>query len=113
MRGEPRNIVERLIEVYLGNASEAVASVHRSRISEAGIDSVRFAWAGFLEKGRPHYYRLHGEHLLIEFDKTRNDANHIHSVLRDPSNDFGSDYLRAHYASAALTEHDHSLHRHL
>jgi len=35
--------------------------------------------------------------LLIEYDNTQNDANHIHSVWHDPRRDFGLDLLRAHY----------------
>ena len=35
--------------------------------------------------------------LLIEYDNTQNDANHIHSVWHDPRGDFGADVLGAHY----------------
>jgi hypothetical protein len=64
---------------------------------EAGIEQVHFAWAGPIDPRRPHYYRLHGPTLLIEYDNTQNSANHIHSVWHDPRNDFGADALRAHY----------------
>ena len=57
---------------------------------EAGLERVHFAWAGPIEPARPHYYRLHGPTLLIEYDNTQNDANHIHSVWHDPVNDFGA-----------------------
>jgi hypothetical protein len=33
----------------------------------------------------------------VEFDNTQNNANHIHTVWRDPANDFGGDVLRRHY----------------
>ena len=36
--------------------------------------------------------------LLIEFDNTQNNANHIHSVVRDLTNDFAEDILKEHYA---------------
>ncbi len=64
---------------------------------EAGIEHVHFAWAGLIDPRRPHYYRLHGPTLLIEYDNTQNSANHIHSIWHDPRNDFGTDALRAHY----------------
>ena len=51
---------------------------------EAGLERVHFAWAGPLDPGQAHYYRLHGPTLLIEYDNTQNDANHIHSVWHDP-----------------------------
>ena len=67
------------------------------RIHAAGIERVHFAWAGPVDPERPHYYRLHGPTVLIEYDNTQNDANHIHSVWHDPRNDFGADLLGAHY----------------
>ena len=35
--------------------------------------------------------------MLVEFDNTRDDANHIYSVLREPGNDFGRDEVLAPY----------------
>ena len=66
------------------------------RLDRAGFDKVRFAWAGGIEPGQAHYYRIHGPTLLIEYDDTQNNANHIHTVFRDLENDFGGDVLRAH-----------------
>jgi hypothetical protein len=51
-----------------------------------------------LEPGAPHYYRIQGERLLIEYDCTQDEANHTHSVWRDPEGDFGEDILARHYA---------------
>lgn len=34
-----------------------------------------FAWAGPIDSGHAHYYRIHGPTVLIEFDNTQNDAN--------------------------------------
>jgi hypothetical protein len=61
------------------------------------VDRIHFAWAGSMETGKPHYYRIHGPRLLIEYDNTQNNANHIHAVYRDLANDFGEDMLRRHY----------------
>ena len=47
----------------------------------------------------PHYYRLQGPRLLIEWDNTQRGANHAHSVWRDPTADFGLDVLAAHRAA--------------
>ena len=46
-----------------------------------------------LAPGEPHYYRLQGPRLLIEWDNTQSNANHAHSVWRDPTSDFGLDVL--------------------
>lgn len=64
------------------------------------MDQITFGWAGVLEVGGPHYYRVQGPTFLIEYDNTQNDANHIHSVWRDFGNDFGRDLLREHYKKA-------------
>ena len=56
-----------------------------------------FGAPGPIDPRQPHYYRMHGPTLLIEYDNSQNRANHIHSVWHDPRNDFGADLLRAHY----------------
>lgn len=60
------------------------------------LDGLHFAWAGSTEESAPHYYRIQGPRLLIEWDNTQRNANHAHSVWRDPAGDFGLDVLRAH-----------------
>jgi hypothetical protein len=97
MTGDQRALAGLLIEEYARNMRAEMAEEELRRAQEAGIERVHFAWAGSLQAGRPHYYRLHGPTLLIEYDNTQNEANHIHSVWHDPRNDFGLDLLRAHY----------------
>ena len=98
MTGEQRTQALRLIEEYARNMRGELAEQELARMRQAGPELIRFAWAGPLEPGKPHYYRLHGPTLLIEYDNTQNDANHCHSVLRDPADDFGDDLLRRHIA---------------
>lgn len=93
----------RLLEAYVRNMRHDIADVQLRGLHEAGIDRIHFAWAGSLEAGQPHYYRLHGPTLLIEYDNTQNDANHIHAVWHDLRNDFGVDLLRAHYETGHPT----------
>jgi hypothetical protein len=88
-----------LIELYVGRVTPAAAKEALARLDRAGFDQVRFGWAGSLESGEKHYYRVHGPTLLIEYDNTQNDANHIHTVYRDLERDFGGDVLRAHLSS--------------
>jgi len=89
-----------LLRLYLSNMEEAIADTYFARIEAAGIDKLYFAWAGSTEIGKRHYYRIHGPTILIEYDNTQNNANHIHTVWRDPSNDFGEDLLQKHYQTA-------------
>ena len=69
-----------------------------AKIMAAGWDKVHFAWAGGLEKGQGHYYRIQGPTFLVEYDNTQNNANHIHTAWRDFNGDFGRDVLGQHLA---------------
>jgi hypothetical protein len=97
MTGEQRGLAARLIEEYARNMHSELAEQELRRMRDAGLERIHFAWAGALEAGKAHYYRLHGPTVLIEYDNTQNNANHIHSVWHDPRRDFGLDLLRAHY----------------
>lgn len=79
-----------LLEVYTGNYETETASQLMARIKAAGIDNLSFAWAGSLQPGQGHYYRIQGPTLLIEYCNTQHNANHIHTVVRDLTHDFGA-----------------------
>jgi Protein of unknown function (DUF3500) len=96
-RGQ-REMLRALLDTYVGRVPEAVSPAGRYA-DEAALDPVHFAWAGPTERGAPHYYRLQGPRLLVEWDNTQNGANHAHSVWRDPTADFGLDALAAHRAT--------------
>jgi hypothetical protein len=97
MNEAERKALRALIELYTGRLVQSSAKDVLGRLDKAGFDKVRFAWAGGTEPGQPHYYRVHGPTLLIEYDDTQNQANHIHTVYRDLDRDFGGDPMRAHY----------------
>jgi hypothetical protein len=92
-----RELLLRLLEVYVQNLRPDLAREQIEKIRNAGIELLHFAWAGDLRRGEGHYYRIHGPATLIEYDNTQNNANHVHSVWRDLTNDFGEDELRRHY----------------
>jgi hypothetical protein len=101
---DQRALLRKLIDVYTGYMADDIAADRLARIEKAGWDKIAFAWAGSLERGQKHYYRVQGPTFLIEYDNTQNDANHIHSVWRDFNGDFGEDLLREHLRN---TPHDH------
>jgi hypothetical protein len=78
-----------LIESYAADMPLEVAQAWLDEIEKAGIDSVKFAWAGAAERTQQHHYRVQGPSFLIEFNNTQNGANHIHSVWRNMLGDFG------------------------
>jgi len=95
-----RGGILRILELYAGTMRQEIAAAALAKVREAGLDTLHFAWAGSLARGRPHYFRLHGPTALIEYDNTQDGANHVHSVWIDPQALFGRDLLKAHYQGA-------------
>ncbi|MXZ40555.1 MAG: DUF3500 domain-containing protein [Caldilineaceae bacterium SB0666_bin_21] len=59
---------------------------------EAGLQNTYFGWHGPTDGTGAIYYVIHGDTVLIEFsteDPLGADAGHIHSIYRDPTNEYG------------------------
>jgi hypothetical protein len=97
MTADQRSRFMELLETYLHRMPADLADARMNALDRDGLGHIHFAWAGAARPGTPHYYRLHGPALLIEYDNTQNNANHIHSVWRDLRDDWGEDLLRRHY----------------
>jgi len=112
-----RALLWKVVEVYAGSFEPALADARLARARDGGVEALRFAWAGSVTRGVPHYYRVQGRLFLIEYDASQDGGNHIHTVWRDYAGDFGRnlptstafgrDLLRDHYASARATSHRH------
>jgi hypothetical protein len=100
MTAAQRDLLMKVLDAYAGLMTSDVASDRLAKIKTAGIENVTFAWAGPLERGQRHYYRVQGPTFLIEFDNTQNNGNHVHSIWRDFKGDFGRDLLREHIKTA-------------
>ncbi len=94
---DQKEIMLQLLNVYLSTFEPNFEAIFWNKIKDAGIENLSFAWAGSLQPGTGHYYRIQGPSLLIEYDNTQYDANHAHIVVRDLTNDYGEDVLREHY----------------
>lgn len=97
MNKEQGEVLLKLVKEYIYRYREEMADDDWQKIRKAGIERIYFAWAGGLERGQGHYYRVQGPTFLLEYDNTQNDANHVHCVWRDFQNDFGEDLLKKHY----------------
>lgn len=86
---------ERLVRAYVDRLRDELREEALERIGD--VRGLHFAWAGGDRPGEPHYYRIAGRELLIEYDNTQDGANHIHTVWRDASGDFGRDLLAEHH----------------
>ncbi len=101
LNSSQQQIFMQLLSIYLHRYTRSFAEVMMKEIKEAGLNNLRFAWAGDQQPGigHPHYYRIQGPTIIIEYDNIQNNANHIHTVIRDLKNDFGGDELLKHYKS--------------
>jgi hypothetical protein len=91
------SILRELLGCYLARLPDQLAD-QQARLVDAEFDRLGFLWAGGAERGQPHYYRIQGERVFIEYDNSQRGANHVHTVWRDLANDFGGDVLARHYA---------------
>ena len=97
LNNSQRATLQELIEVYVKRLPEELAETQWQNVEASDLSTVHFAWAGPEDQGKGHYYRVLGSSFLAEYDNTQNDANHIHAVWRDFTNDFGEDILKNHY----------------
>ena len=102
MTAAQRDLLTKVIDAYAGLMAPDVAAQRMAKIKSAGFENIAFAWAGPVERGALHYYRVQGPTFLIEFDNTQNQGNHVHSIWRDFNGDFGRDLLREHIKTAHL-----------
>jgi hypothetical protein len=100
MNGPQKEMLISLITEYTSQVRDDIADKGvgkvLNQIREDGVENFHFAWSGGTDHGQKHYYRVHSGDFVIEYDNRQDEANHIHSVLRDVENDFGIDVLREH-----------------
>jgi Protein of unknown function (DUF3500) len=99
MGGEQRQQLADLVRHYVERVNEELSGSYWRKV-EPELSELTFAWAGGEERGQGHYYAIKAPSFLIEYDNTQNEANHIHSVLRDITGDWGEDLLASHYAES-------------
>ena len=98
------DLLMELIAEYAHNVPAEYAAKRMEQAKNTAKEELFFAWAGGLEPGQGHYYRVQAPSFLIEYNNTQNDANHSHTVWRDYDGDFGRDTLAEH-----LRQFDHGL----
>jgi hypothetical protein len=103
MDADQREMLDTLLRRYVNRLPDDLADEEAAKFAGPALDDVHLLWAGSLEPREPHYYRLHSTSILVEYDNSARDANHVHTVWRDPRGDFADDPLARHHA-----EHDHS-----
>jgi hypothetical protein len=90
-----RELLLGVISEWAGIINNAYATARMAEV-KAGLNDTYFAWSGPTthEPGRngAAYYRIQGPRIVIEFSpqETGGDATmHVHTIYRDPTNDYG------------------------
>lgn len=91
-RGQLTELVRQWVGILAGSPAEAkMAEV------KAGLDATWFAWSGPTAPGSAAYFRIQGPALFIEYAPQSlggQPTQHIHTMYRDPSNEFGVRWLK-------------------
>lgn len=96
MNERQRGMLLDLISEWTGIVHDRAAAARMAEV-KAELAETWFAWSGptTVEPGRngAAYYRIQGPKLVIEYAPQRmggDPGNHIHTIYRDPTNDYGS-----------------------
>jgi hypothetical protein len=92
-----RKMLLDLLRAHAEVQSEKEQARRMKSIEREELEDLVFAWMGPLERRARHYYRIQGRSLVVEYDNTQPDGNHIHTVWRNLKEDFGQDALLEHY----------------
>lgn len=96
LRPAQRELLMEIVHAYTDVMNDEIAALRLAKIEQAGVDNLRFAWAGGTKRGELSYFRVQGPTFLIELTNTMNDPNHIHSGWREFGAEFGRDVLAMH-----------------
>jgi hypothetical protein len=81
-----------LVREWAGIANDALAAPRMDEI-RARLPQTYFAWSGPTAAGSAAYFRIQGPTLVIEYAPQRG-VDHIHTIYRDPTNDYGARFAR-------------------
>ena len=86
-----------LLDVYVGRIPDELADAEAAKYADDELDGLSFAWAGGIEAGEPHYYRVQGAATArrVRQHPARGQPR-AHGVARSGT-DFGDDVLLDHY----------------
>jgi hypothetical protein len=81
-----------LVREWTGIQTDAFGE---SRLAEikSNLAKTYFAWSGPTTNGSVAYFRVQGPTLVIEYAPQGN-VDHIHTIYRDPTNDYGAKFTR-------------------
>lgn len=86
---EQQNMLLDLAHEWVGILNNEGATARMAEI-RANLPRTYFAWSGATENGGLAYFRIQGPTVHIEYAPQQGDLDHIHTIYRDPTNDYGA-----------------------
>jgi hypothetical protein len=78
-----------VVHEWVGILNDEAAAAKMAEI-KANLPTTYFAWSGATKNGGLAYYRIQGPTVIIEYAPQQGDLDHIHTIYRDPTNDYGA-----------------------
>ena len=82
-----------LAREWAGIQNDAFAEPRMAEL-RTNLPQTYFAWSGPTTNGSPAYFRVQGPTLVIEYAPQQGSVDHIHTIYRDPTNDYGAKFTR-------------------
>lgn len=74
---------------WVGILNDEAATAKMAEL-KTNLPRTYFAWSGATTNGGLAYYRIQGPTVVIEYAPQQGDLDHIHTIYRDPTNDYGA-----------------------
>jgi len=81
-----------LVREWAGIMNDTFAEAKMAEI-RTNLPDTYFAWSGPTTNGSAAYFRIQGPTLVIEY-APQSGIDHIHTIYRDPTNDYGAKFAR-------------------
>jgi hypothetical protein len=81
-----------IVHEWAGITNESFAQPRMAEI-RANLPQTYFAWSGPTTNGSAAYFRIQGPTVVIEY-APQGGVDHIHTIYRDPTNDYGAKFAR-------------------
>ena len=82
-----------IVREWAGIQNDAFAEPRMAEI-QTNFPDTYFAWSGPTDNGSAAYFRIQGPTLVIEYAPQGNSVDHIHTIYRDPTNDYGAKFTK-------------------
>jgi len=93
MNAKQQEMLLDIAHEWVGILNDEAATAKMAEIKQ-NLGKTYFAWSGTTTNGGVAYYRIQGPTVIIEYAPQQGDVDHIHTIYRDPTNDYGAGLVK-------------------